>query len=65
MLSRVIVGRWGKEYYFRVEARSGRSVSEMGIRTYCHKILCDVLPIVRRASIQSVLWFLWGVYWVC
>ena len=64
MLSRVIGGRWGKEYKFREEVRSGGSVSEIGIRTYYHKILCDVVPSGRCASIHSVLWLLWELYWV-
>ena len=38
--------------------RSGRSVIEIGIRTYYHKILCDVVPSGRCASTHSVLWLL-------
>ena len=61
MLSRVMGCRWGKEYKFREDVRSGRRVSEIGIRIYCHKFLCDVVPSGRFASIHNVLWFLWGV----
>ena len=64
MLGSEIGGRWGKEYYVMEEGRSSRSVSEIGIRKYYYKILCDVVPSGRCAIIHSVLWLLWGVYWV-
>ena len=55
MLSREIQDRWGNEYKFREEVRSGRSVNEIDMRIYYHKILCDVMPSGRRTSIHSVL----------
>ena len=35
--------------------RSGRSLSEIGIGTYYHKILGDVVPNGRCASIQCTV----------
>ena len=64
MASREIGVGWDNEYKFREEVRSGRSVSEIGVRTYYHNILCDVVQSGRRTSTHSVLWLLWGVYCV-